>query len=471
MSDTATGRRRAGTGKPWGGRFSEPQDPLFERLNASIPFDYVLAPFDIAGVAGARAHAWRHRGVDAGESERHPRRTGADRRRGRARARSRGPCRTRTSTWPSSGASPSSSGRWAARCTPAAAATTRWRSTCSCTCGTPCPATRPGIARAHGGSARAGRSAREDVIFPGYTHLQRAQPVLLAHHLLAYFFALQRDWERLAAWRGDLAGCRSAPERWRASTTRSTGTWWPRNWASPQVAPNAMDAVAARDTAFAYLSIAANCASDAVAAGRGVGALEHPGVRPGGAARIVDVGLEHHAAEAQPRRGRAGAGQGGRVPGPAAGPGRAAQRAAARLQQGPAGGQALRVRHQGGARPLPAGHDGHGRGADVRRGPGARGRRGRLRRRRPTWPTTWWARACRSATLTGSAGRLVALLAEDGRPLAAATLEELRDSARCSTRTSTRWWISSGSWAQGVAGRHAPPGGRAAGLPLSGWSG
>jgi argininosuccinate lyase len=33
---------------------------------------------------------------------------------------------------------------------------------------------------------------------PGYTHLQRAQPILLAHHLLAYVFMLQRDRERLA---------------------------------------------------------------------------------------------------------------------------------------------------------------------------------------------------------------------------------------------------------------------------------
>ena len=32
---------------------------------------------------------------------------------------------------------------------------------------------------------------------PGYTHLQRAQPISLAHHLLAYFEMLQRDWERL----------------------------------------------------------------------------------------------------------------------------------------------------------------------------------------------------------------------------------------------------------------------------------
>ncbi|MGB3204418.1 MAG: argininosuccinate lyase [Crinalium sp.] len=37
-----------------------------------------------------------------------------------------------------------------------------------------------------------------ETLIPGYTHLQRAQPVSLAHHLLAYFQMLQRDWERLA---------------------------------------------------------------------------------------------------------------------------------------------------------------------------------------------------------------------------------------------------------------------------------
>src|SRR5262249_2840950 len=37
-----------------------------------------------------------------------------------------------------------------------------------------------------------------DTAMPGYTHLQRAQPVLLAHHLLAYVFMLQRDRERYA---------------------------------------------------------------------------------------------------------------------------------------------------------------------------------------------------------------------------------------------------------------------------------
>ena len=37
-----------------------------------------------------------------------------------------------------------------------------------------------------------------DAYIPGYTHLQRAQPVLVAHHLLAHFWALDRDVDRLA---------------------------------------------------------------------------------------------------------------------------------------------------------------------------------------------------------------------------------------------------------------------------------
>ncbi|RVU98220.1 argininosuccinate lyase [Coriobacteriales bacterium OH1046] len=38
-----------------------------------------------------------------------------------------------------------------------------------------------------------------DAVMPGYTHLQHAQPVLLSHHLLAYFWMLTRDHTRLAA--------------------------------------------------------------------------------------------------------------------------------------------------------------------------------------------------------------------------------------------------------------------------------
>lgn len=39
----------------------------------------------------------------------------------------------------------------------------------------------------------------KDIVLPGYTHLQRAQPVLLAHHLLAHFWAFERDARRLEA--------------------------------------------------------------------------------------------------------------------------------------------------------------------------------------------------------------------------------------------------------------------------------
>src|SRR5207245_6121632 len=52
-----------------------------------------------------------------------------------------------------------------------------------------------------------------DAPMPGYTHLQRAQPVVLAHHLLAYVFMLQRDRERFAGSpaRADLLPLGAAP--------------------------------------------------------------------------------------------------------------------------------------------------------------------------------------------------------------------------------------------------------------------
>ena len=38
-----------------------------------------------------------------------------------------------------------------------------------------------------------------DLVLPGYTHLQRAQPILLSHHMLAHFEAFRRDLRRLEA--------------------------------------------------------------------------------------------------------------------------------------------------------------------------------------------------------------------------------------------------------------------------------
>ncbi|HEX8551253.1 MAG TPA: argininosuccinate lyase [Abditibacteriaceae bacterium] len=86
-----------------------------------------------------------------------------------------------------------------------------------------------------------------DAILPGYTHLQRAQPVLLSHHLLAYFWMLQRDWQRLeeAHARADVLPLGAAA---------LAGTTFPidRRFVAQQlgftdVSANSMDTVASRD--------------------------------------------------------------------------------------------------------------------------------------------------------------------------------------------------------------------------------
>ncbi|QSR84047.1 argininosuccinate lyase [Methylacidimicrobium sp. B4] len=93
-----------------------------------------------------------------------------------------------------------------------------------------------------------------DVLIPGYTHLQRAQPVLLAHHLLAYVEMLSRDSERLTDARrrvdvlplgsGALAGSTLPLHRQRVAELLHFS----------QVARNSMDAVSDRDFVVEYLA-------------------------------------------------------------------------------------------------------------------------------------------------------------------------------------------------------------------------
>jgi len=93
-------------------------------------------------------------------------------------------------------------------------------------------------------------------LIPGYTHLQRAQPLSLAHHLLAYFQMTQRDWERL----GDVnrrvnispLGCGAL-----------AGTTFPidRHYSAEllhfdSVYANSLDGVSDRDFAIEFLSAA-----------------------------------------------------------------------------------------------------------------------------------------------------------------------------------------------------------------------
>ena len=95
-----------------------------------------------------------------------------------------------------------------------------------------------------------------ETILPGFTHLQHAQPVVLAHHLLAYFWMLDRDRERLA-------GARSRINRMPLGAGALAGTGFPidrervaRDLGFESVLENSMDAVADRDFIVEFLAFA-----------------------------------------------------------------------------------------------------------------------------------------------------------------------------------------------------------------------
>lgn len=95
-----------------------------------------------------------------------------------------------------------------------------------------------------------------ETILPGYTHLQRAQPISFAHHLLAYFWMLERDKERL---QDSLKRINWSP----LGAGALAGTTFPidRQFSAKQlgfetVYPNSLDAVSDRDFILEFLSIA-----------------------------------------------------------------------------------------------------------------------------------------------------------------------------------------------------------------------
>jgi len=103
--------------------------------------------------------------------------------------------------------------------------------------------------------------AHLDWAMPGYTHLQRAQPVYLSHHLLAYVWMLVRDRDRFAAvtaatgrlplGAGALAGVNFDTDR--RAVARELGF--------SGVAENSIDAVSNRDFVLDFLAAAATCAT------------------------------------------------------------------------------------------------------------------------------------------------------------------------------------------------------------------
>jgi argininosuccinate lyase len=98
--------------------------------------------------------------------------------------------------------------------------------------------------------------AREnlDIIIPGYTHLQRAQPVYLAHHLLAYVEMLDRDAQRLADGRKRIDVMPLGSGAIAGSTIVLDRDLVARELGFPAITQNSMDAVSDRDFACELLA-------------------------------------------------------------------------------------------------------------------------------------------------------------------------------------------------------------------------
>ena len=98
-----------------------------------------------------------------------------------------------------------------------------------------------------------------DVVLPGYTHLQRAQPILLSHHFMAYYEMFSRDIDRF---NDGLKRINVLP----LGSAAMAGTTYPidREYTAqlldfPKVSANSIDAVSDRDFIIEFLSAASIC--------------------------------------------------------------------------------------------------------------------------------------------------------------------------------------------------------------------
>jgi argininosuccinate lyase len=181
----------------WGGRFGASPAEAFERLNASIPFDIRLAPYD---VRGSMAHA-RMLGAREIISEEES----ADLVRGLEAVL--GEVEAGEFSWDLSGEDVHTAVERRLRelVGDVALKLHTGRSRNDQVALDLHLFVRDAAERIRGAVLAAMRALVEvaetnrDLVLPGYTHLQRAQPILLSHHLLAHFEALKRDLRRLDA--------------------------------------------------------------------------------------------------------------------------------------------------------------------------------------------------------------------------------------------------------------------------------
>jgi argininosuccinate lyase len=240
-------------------RFSQPQDPLFQALNSSIAFDYRLAPYDLEqSVAHARMLA-RCEIISVDDL--------AEIETGLAQVREEIDADTFRVLPDDEDIHMAIERRLTEIAGPVGGKlhTARSRNDQVAT-------DVALLVRAH---ALTGKEAILDLMrtladlaerhldwpMPGYTHLQRAQPVYLSHHLLAYFWKLVRDLERfdfvmsatdeLPLGAGALAGVNFRTDR----------EFVARELGFTRVSRNSIDAVSSRDFVFDYIGAAATCST------------------------------------------------------------------------------------------------------------------------------------------------------------------------------------------------------------------
>ncbi len=240
-------------------RFSEPQDPLFAALNTSVGFDFRLAPYDISlSLAHARMLA---RSSIIGEDDLAAIERGLEQVREEVESDSFTVLpgdedvhmaieRRVTELVGDSGAKLHTARSRNDQVATDVAMLVRAHSLRAQDLVRSLMATLVDLAEAH-----------LDWPVPGYTHLQRAQPVYLSHHLLAYFWKFRRDLQRfsfcmtgtddLPLGAGALAGVNFDTDRMFVA----------QELGFAGIAENSLDAVSNRDFVLDYLSAAATCAT------------------------------------------------------------------------------------------------------------------------------------------------------------------------------------------------------------------
>ena len=273
---------------------------------------------------------------------------------------------------------------------------------------------------------------------PGYTHLQRAQPVYLSHHLLAYFWKFRRDLQRfkfcmtatddLPLGAGALAGVNFDTSRMFVAQELGFGGI-AENSLGRRVQPRLRARLPVRRRHLRHAPVPAG--------GRDRGVVER-GVRLLRGGRPVRVRLEPHAPEEEPRRRRAAAGQGAAGGGAAGHAARRAARAAAHLQQGPPGGQGAALRRHRHHRAVPRAWPPRCSRASPSTASAWPPPRPTSCWPPPTSPTCWSSGACPSARRTASSAGVVRAAVERGKPLSELSRGRAgRARARARTRSST----------------------------------